>query len=54
MMSSNDVKRDCFGYKQLGNREKCIALKELYCKKEKCKFYKAMKEQDVYGKTEHE
>lgn len=29
---------DCFAYDSILNR--CICLKELYCKKGKCKFYK--------------
>lgn len=33
----NKVKEDCFAYK---NGE-CRSLNELFCKKEKCKFYKS-------------
>lgn len=32
---------DCIFYQRTGRREHCGALKELYCAKEKCKFYKA-------------
>lgn len=35
-----EVKRDCFAYRNFGNGERCIALRDLYCKYEKCKFYK--------------
>ena len=34
----NKVKTDCFAYDDYVC--KCRALKELYCKKEECKFYK--------------
>ena len=33
------VKKDCFAYKD----EKCIALTELFCKEENCKFYQPKK-----------
>lgn len=36
-----EIKKDCFAYTKRGNTEKCAALKELYCKKEVCKFYKS-------------
>lgn len=36
------VKRDCFAYRIKGSAEMCTALKELYCKKEKCGFYKRL------------
>lgn len=35
-----DVKTDCFAYKN-GH---CVALNDLYCAKEKCSFYKPMKD----------
>ena len=33
----NKVRCDCFAY-NISNKS-CTALKELYCKKEKCSFY---------------
>lgn len=43
-----EVKTDCFGYRReqwLDTvYEQCIALRGLYCKKEKCKFYKTEEE----------
>ncbi len=33
------VKKDCFAYKTTYKGEKCIALTELFCKEENCKFY---------------
>ena len=33
------VKTDCFAYDE--EHKTCDALKELYCKKEQCKFYKS-------------
>lgn len=40
------VKTDCFAYYEatVGNstRRKCLALNELYCRKEECKFYKSV------------
>lgn len=38
------VKTDCFAYDVLN--KKCNALKELYCRAEKCKFYKPKGEDD--------
>lgn len=42
------VKKDCFAYKEKDYAGKiqstCIALKELYCQKEQCKFYKRREE----------
>lgn len=37
---NENVKCDCFAYKNDGNREKCTALKSLYCKYGECNFYK--------------
>lgn len=34
------IREDCFAYKNAGGRPMCTALKELYCKKEDCKWYK--------------
>ena len=36
--SIGQVKTDCFGYDKAN--KKCAALKELYCKTEKCNFFK--------------
>lgn len=33
-----EVKTDCFAYNSL--TKQCTCLNELYCKKEKCHFYK--------------
>lgn len=33
-----EVKKDCFAYDK--DRNKCHALKRLYCEMETCKFYK--------------
>lgn len=35
-----EVKTDCFGYKNKNGRQDCTALRKLYCKTEKCPFYK--------------
>ena len=34
-----EIKKDCFAYDCQKN--KCKALKKLYCKTEKCNFYKS-------------
>lgn len=33
-------KKDCFAYNAGNLKSNCVALKELYCQKEHCKFYK--------------
>lgn len=33
-----EVKKDCFAYSTENNR--CSVLRDTYCKKENCKFYK--------------
>lgn len=43
------IKKDCFGYKEKGGIPGCTALKELYCRKEECVFYKQTKT----GKSKH-
>ena len=35
-----EAKKDCFAYTTNKGTPMCKALKELYCKKENCKFYK--------------
>lgn len=41
----NEIKTDCFAYRE-GVLEEyaCSALNELYCRKEKCRFYKPKSE----------
>lgn len=34
------IKTDCFAYEQKGYIGNCKALKDLYCAKGKCAFYK--------------
>ena len=34
-----EEKKDCFAYPQEGE-EGCFCLKDMFCKKENCKFYK--------------
>ena len=34
------MNRDCFAFVEKNEHQGCRALKELYCKKEECKFYK--------------
>lgn len=38
-----EVKTDCFGYAKVVT-ETCTALRELYCAKEECPFYKPKKQ----------
>ena len=33
-----EVKKDCFAYDK--NKNKCNSLKDLYCRKSVCEFYK--------------
>lgn len=35
-----EIKTDCFAYNGNSKSKPCIALDELYCKKEQCNFYK--------------
>lgn len=40
---TKEVKKDCFAYKEAMDPKKlgsCLALTELFCKKEICSFYK--------------
>ena len=34
------MNKDCFAFVEKNNHEGCKALKELYCKNDKCRFYK--------------
>lgn len=35
------IKKDCFAYKKANDGgQSCKALRELYCRYEKCRFYK--------------
>jgi hypothetical protein len=38
-------KKDCFAYKNENIQRGCLALKKLYCKCEKCAFYKKKEEE---------
>lgn len=33
-----EIKKDCFAYNE--EKRRCNALNDLYCKKEKCNFYR--------------
>lgn len=41
------IEKDCFAYTEKKRNQECKALKELYCEKEKCKFYKRKDEIDI-------
>lgn len=45
----NQIHKDCFAY-QNSSANGCAILKELYCLKENCKFYKT----DRDGKYQHQ
>ena len=42
-------KKYCFGYNP--ERNKCMVLKELYCDKEECKFFKPIGTVDTNSKN---
>lgn len=42
--SNIGIKEDCFAYNPNNYVNKCEALNELFCRKEKCKFYKSIKQ----------
>lgn len=50
-MSAIGIKKGCFAYAN-DSDDGCKALKKLYCRNEKCKFYKSMcqylKEKEKY------
>lgn len=53
------VKTDCFAYKKTyGGNDDCSALKQCYCKYEKCNFYKTKQKFDEdrkkYGKEQED
>lgn len=52
-MSEFEVNKDCFGY--CGEKNTCSVLNKLWCKEERCKFYKTKKqfesERAKYGFT---
>ena len=37
------VKKDCFAYRTTYKGEKCVALTEMFCREENCKFYQPKK-----------
>ena len=39
-MSKFGIKKDCFVINKAGTTYSCSCLNDLYCEKEKCKFYK--------------
>ena len=41
------IHEDCFAYMTAKGRAHCVALKELYCKKEDCKWYKPKEQREV-------
>lgn len=45
-----EIKTDCMFYEH--KRKNCIALKELFCKEENCKFYTNAKEVNNSEKNE--
>jgi uncharacterized membrane protein len=40
---ANPTKKDCFAYQEKDGEGDCAALRQLYCEKEKCSFYKPKK-----------
>lgn len=43
-MENNNIKKDCFAFLIKDGKEQCNALRELYCKNEKCNFYMTRQE----------
>lgn len=43
----NEAKISCFAYRNREGHEACTALRELYCKKEECRFYKPVHKVDM-------
>lgn len=41
------IHEDCFAYVTAKGRAHCTALKELYCKKEDCKWYKPKEQREI-------
>lgn len=50
-MGKSKIKKDCFAYRDSKKKNvpfgTCNALKELYCRKEECAFYKPKKSKTV-------
>ena len=44
-MFTHEARKDCFAYDK--ERNNCKALNDLYCRREKCKFYKPIKTKEV-------
>lgn len=42
------VKEDCFAYNSI--KKECIGLDKLYCKREKCKFYRSKEDNVIAAK----
>lgn len=42
-----EAKISCFAYRNRAGHEGCIALTDLYCKKEECRFYKPAHKVDM-------
>lgn len=40
ILKSNSVKKDCFAYIDRNGHDSCFCLDNLYCRKEKCNFYR--------------
>lgn len=43
----NEAKISCFAYRNKEGHEACIALTDLFCKKEECRFYKPQHKVDM-------
>lgn len=41
MKDKIEIKQGCFAFRKGKNGNKCIALNDLYCQREKCNFYKS-------------
>lgn len=45
----NKPKTDCFAYNDKTSVPNCKALNDLYCRNEKCRFYKPGKWSDIFN-----
>lgn len=43
----NEAKISCFAYRSREGHEACIALTDLFCKKEECRFYRPQHKVDM-------